>query len=117
MNALKNRVQLIGFAGKDPEVKRLSGGKVVASFSLATSENYKDQNGEKVSETHWHTIIAWGKTAEIVEQFINKGKEVAIEGKLTYRSYEDKQGNKKSVTEIIANEILLLGTGAKARAK
>lgn len=109
MSTLKNKVQLIGNVGNAPEVKTLDGGKKVANFSMATNENYKNANGEKVQNTEWHNIVAWGKIAEIVEQFVGKGKEVAIEGKLTSRSYETKEGEKRYVTEVVASEILLLG--------
>lgn len=110
MYALKNRVQLIGKLGNAPEVKTLESGKKMARFSVATSENYRNARGEKITETQWHTLIAWGKVAEIAEKFLTKGKDVAIEGKLVNRSYNDKEGNKKYVTEIQVNELLLLGT-------
>ncbi len=106
---MKNRVQLIGHVGQEPEIKNLEGGKKLANFSIATNEAYYKENGDKVEKTEWHRITAWGKTAEIIEKFVVKGKEVGIEGKLATRSYDDKDGNKKYITEIIANEILLLG--------
>ena len=109
MSTLKNKVQLIGNVGNAPEVKTLDGGKKVANFSMATNEFYKYSKGEKEQNTEWHNIVAWGKLAEIVEQFVGKGKEVAIEGKLTNRSYETKEGEKRYVTEVVASEILLLG--------
>ena len=109
MNALKNKVQLIGNLGSKPEVKNTENGKKLARFSLATNESYRDAKGEKVSETQWHRVIAWGKVAEIAEKYLEKGKEIAIEGKLINRSYTDKQGNKKFVTEIQVNELLMLG--------
>ena len=109
MNALKNRVQLIGNLGNDPEIVNLEGGSKLAKFSIATSDTYKNAQGEKVEETQWHTIVAWGKTAEIVENFLIKGKQVAVEGKLTHRSYETKEGEKRYVTEIRCNELLMLG--------
>ncbi len=108
MNALKNRVQLIGHLGKDPQVKHLQGEKVVAQFSLATSESYKNKQGERVEDTQWHQVVVWGKLAEITERFLQKGMKVAIEGKLTYRSYEDKQGVQRYVTEIVAQDLLML---------
>lgn len=107
MNSLRNKVQLIGHLGNDPEVKELEGGKTVAKFSMATSEFYKNKSGEKVTETQWHNIVAWNGTAKIVEKLLKKGNEVAIEGKLTTRSWDDKDGNKKYMTEIVANEVLL----------
>jgi single-strand DNA-binding protein len=112
MSTLRNKVQLIGNVGNAPEIKNLESGKKVASFSIATNEFYKNSNGKKVQNTQWHSIVAWGKTAEIVENYVGKGKEIAIEGKLTSRSYETKDGEKRYVTEILANEILLLGGNA-----
>lgn len=109
MSTLKNRVQLIGNVGQEPTITNLESGKKVARLSLATNENYKNSNGEKQTDTNWHTIVAWGKTAEIIEKYVSKGKEIAIEGKLTSRSYETKEGEKRYVTEVIANEIVLLG--------
>ncbi|MBK9569852.1 MAG: single-stranded DNA-binding protein [Chitinophagaceae bacterium] len=112
MYALKNKVQLIGNLGNAPEVKTLESGKKMARFSVATNEDYRNAKGEKVRETQWHNLVAWGKVAEIVEKFLTKGKEVAIEGKLINRSYNDKDGNKKYVTEIQVNELLMLGAKA-----
>ncbi|MFM9826158.1 single-stranded DNA-binding protein [Flavobacterium sp.] len=109
MNALKNRVQLIGHVGQDPEIKNLDGGKKVANFTIATNDSYKNENGEKVEQTEWHKVVAWGKTAEIIEKYVTKGKEIAIEGKLTHRSYDDKNGEKRYITEVVANDVLLLG--------
>ncbi len=114
MSTIRNKVQLIGNVGNAPEVRNLDSGKKVASFSIATNEFFKNSKGEKVQNTQWHNIIAWGKTAEIVEQYVSKGKEVAIEGKLTSRSYETTEGEKRYVTEIVANEILLLGNARNA---
>lgn len=110
MYALRNKVQLIGHLGNAPEVKTLESGKKMARFSVATNENYRNAKGEKVTETQWHNLVAWGKVAGIVEKYLVKGKEVAIEGKLVSRSYNDKAGNKKYITEIQVNELLLLGT-------
>lgn len=109
MNALRNKVQLIGNVGNEPEIKVLEGGKKLAKFTMATNDVYYNENKEKVTDTQWHNISAFGKTAEIIENFVNKGKEIAIEGKLTHRSYDDKDGVKRYYTEIIANELLLLG--------
>lgn len=109
MNTLRNKVQLIGNLGNNPEIITLDSGKKLAKFSIATNENYKNAKGEKITETYWHNLIAWNNTAEIVEKYLQKGNEVAIEGKLTNRSYEDKEGNKKYITEVIVNEVLLLG--------
>ena len=108
MNAMKNRVQLIGNLGAAPEVRNLNSGKKVAQFSMATSETYKNSAGERVQETQWHQVVVWNKLAEIAENFLDKGKRVAVEGKLTYRSYEDKNGVKRYVTEIVASDILML---------
>jgi len=110
MNTLRNKVQLIGNLGNNPEIITLDSGKKLAKFSIATNENYKNAKGEKITETQWHNLIAWNKTAEIVEKLLEKGKEVAIEGKLTTRTYDDKEGNKKYITEIVVNELLLLGS-------
>ncbi|RAR72626.1 single-stranded DNA-binding protein [Flavobacterium aciduliphilum] len=106
---MRNKVQLIGNVGQEPEIKNLEKGKKVANFTIATHEVYYRENGDKVEQTEWHKVTAWGKTAEIVEKFVTKGKEIAIEGKLTHRSYDDKDGNKRYVTEIVANELLLIG--------
>lgn len=109
MNSLRNRVQLIGNLGMQPEIKTLESGKKMAKFSIATNETYKNAQGEKITDTQWHNIIAWNKTAEIVEMYLEKGKEVAIDGKLTTRSWEDEKGNRKYITEIVCNELLMLG--------
>ena len=109
MYALKNKVQLIGNLGNAPEVRNTESGKKLVRFSVATNEQYKNAKGEKVTETQWHNLIAWGKVADIVEKYLVKGTEVAIEGKLINRNYMDKEGNKKYVTEIQVNELLMLG--------
>ena len=109
MSALRNKVQLIGNLGNDPEIINLESGKMLAKFTIATNESYKNNKGEKVTDTQWHNIVVWGKTAEIIEKYAAKGKEVAIEGKLTSRSYETKEGEKRYITEIVCNELLLLG--------
>ncbi|MBL7700958.1 MAG: single-stranded DNA-binding protein [Ferruginibacter sp.] len=114
MYTLKNKVQLIGNLGNAPEVKTIESGKKLARFSLATSESYRNAHGEKVKETTWHNLVAWGKVAELAEKYLTKGKEIAIEGKLINRSYTDKDGNKKYVTEVEVNELLLLGSKAEA---
>ncbi|MBL7887180.1 MAG: single-stranded DNA-binding protein [Flavobacterium sp.] len=106
---MRNKVQLIGHVGQDPEVKTLEGGRKVATITLATNENYTNAKGEKVEQTEWHRATAWGKTAEIIEKYVTKGKEIAIEGKLTHRSYDDKNGEKRYVTDIVINELLLIG--------
>ena len=110
MKTLRNKVQLIGNVGNAPEIRNLESGNKVASFSIATNEFYKNSKGEKVQDTQWHNVVAWGKTAEIVENYVGTGKEIAVEGKLTNRSYESKEGEKRYITEIVASEILLLGS-------
>ena len=109
MSTLRNTVQLIGHVGNEPEIINLESGKKLAKFSVATNESYKNAKGEKITDTQWHNIAAWGKPAELVENYVPKGKEVGIEGKLTSRSYEDKDGVKRYVTEVVCNELLLLG--------
>lgn len=109
MSTLKNKVQLIGNLGNDPEIVTLESGKKLAKFSMATNDTYKNNKGEKITETQWHNVIAWGKTADIIESYLTKGKEVAVEGKLNTRSYEDKQGVKRYITEIVCQELLMMG--------
>jgi single-strand DNA-binding protein len=109
MSTLRNKVQLIGNLGNDPEIITMDSGKKLAKFSIATNETYKNQQGERVTDTQWHNVVAWGKTAEIIEEYVTKGKEVAVEGKLTTRSYDDKEGNKRYTTEVVCNELLMLG--------
>ena len=106
---MKNSVQLIVHVGQEPAIKNLEGGKKLANISIATNEVYYRENGDKVEQTQWHRVTAWGKTADIIERFVTKGKEIGIEGKLTHRSYDDKDGIKRYVTEVVANEILLIG--------
>ena len=114
MYALRNKVQLIGNLGNPPEVRNTENGKKLVRFSVATNESYRNAKGEKVTETQWHNIIAWGKVADIAEKYLAKGTEVVIEGKLVHHNYTDKEGNKKYVTEIQANELLLLGNKPSA---
>ncbi|AXY73835.1 single-stranded DNA-binding protein [Paraflavitalea soli] len=109
MYALRNKVQLIGYVGIEPEVRLTEKRKKWVRFSLATHETYRNAQGEKVTETQWHHLVAWGKVAEIVEKYLLKGKEVAVEGKLVNRSYTDKDGIKRYTTEILVSEVLLLG--------
>ncbi len=110
MSTLKNHVQLIGNVGQEPTITDLESGKKVARFSLATNENYKNDKGEKVQTTDWHTVVAWGKTAEIVEKYAGKGKEIGVSGKLRTRTYTTDEGSQRYVTEVEAREILLLGS-------
>jgi len=108
MKSLRNSVQLIGRLGKDPEVK-VFGEKKKASFSIATTDSYKNAKGEKVEDTQWHNIVIWGGLATVVEKYLKKGNEVAIEGKLVHRVYETSAGEKKFITEINANDMVMLG--------
>ena len=117
MRNLKNTVRLIGNVGMDPELKTLTNGNTVARFSLATSEGYINKEGEKVIDTQWHRIVAWGKTAQLVEKICRKGNRIAVDGKLTSRSYEDDKGDKKYITEIIANELMVINQQGDSAAK
>ena len=114
MFALKNKVQLIGHLGNAPELINTENGKKLAKFNIATNESYRNATGEKITETQWHHVIAWGKVASIAEKFLKKGSEVAIEGKLINRNYLDKEGTKKYVTEVQVSEILMFGSKQKA---
>ncbi len=109
MNALRNKVQLIGNLGGDPEIINLESGKKLAKFSVATNESYRNTQGDIVKDTQWHQVVVWGKLAEVVEKYLSKGNEVAVEGKLTNRSYETSEGQKRYFTEIVCNELLMLG--------
>lgn len=113
MGSIKNHVQLIGNVGQEPTVTNLESGKKVARFNLATNERYTDKDGNKQTETNWHTVVAWGKTAEIVEKYVLKGGEVGISGKLKSRSFTMDDGNQRYVIEVEAKEILLLGGADK----
>lgn len=109
MNALRNRVQLIGHLGMDPEVKSFEKNRKMARFSIATNETYNNNKGEKVQDTQWHNVVMWGKVAEIAEKYLKKGQEIAVEGKLVSRSWETKEGETRYITEVVANEMVLLG--------
>jgi len=109
MYSLKNKVQLIGHLGHDPEIKTTKTGKKWTRLRLATNESYRDENGLKVTETQWHNLIAWGKVAEIAEKHMHKGSEIAVEGKLVNSSYTDKQGVKKYNTEVQVNDVMMFG--------
>ena len=109
MNALRNTVQLIGRLGQDPEIVNFPDGNKMAKFSIATDDSYKDKDGKKVDRAYWHNIIVRGGLVDVVEKYVAKGKEIAIEGKLTNRSWEDKEGKKHYTTEIFCNELLMLG--------
>jgi len=108
MNSLKNRVTLIGNLGQDPETKTTESGKKVTNFTLATDDGYKNSDGQKVSETTWHNIVAWNGLADIAGRFLKKGRQVAVEGRIVYRTYEDKKGVTKYITEIVLNDLILL---------
>ena len=104
-----NKVILVGNLGKDPEVKYLDNGVAVANFSLATTENYKNKEGEKVSQTEWHNIVLWRGLAEVAEKYLKKGASVYVEGKIKTRKWEDKEGNARYNTEILADNMTMLG--------
>jgi single-strand DNA-binding protein len=110
MNTLRNSVKLIGRIGQDPEIKNLDKGNKLATFSLATSDSYTAKDGSKQEQTQWHNIVVWGNLAGICEKYLKKGKEIAIDGRLTYRTWEDKNGTKRTSAEIVANELLFVGT-------
>jgi len=111
MNTLKNRVTLIGNLGQDPEVKTTETGKKVTHFTLATDDGYKNSEGQKVSETTWHNIVAWNGLAEIAGNYLKKGNQVAVEGRIVYRTYDDKNGATRYITEIVLNDLMLLRNG------
>jgi len=108
MNSLRNKVQLIGNLGQDPEIRTFENGKAVARFSLATTDSYRDAEGKKITETQWHNLIAWGNMAKTIQKYLVKGSEVAVEGKLTHRSYEDKEGKKRYLTEVVLTDMVML---------
>jgi len=110
MNALRNKVQLIGRLGQEPEIVNFEDGKQLAKFSMATDDSYKDNQGNKVERTQWHNVVVRGGLVKVVEGYVKKGQEIAIEGKLTSRSYDDKDGITRYITEIMCNELLLLGS-------
>ena len=112
MEALRNRVQLIGHLGNAPETKTTEKGKKLVKFSIATDESYKNSEGEKIKETQWHNITVWGKLADIAEKYLVKGSHVVIGGKLINRSYDDKEGGKKYFTEIFVSDLLMIGKKA-----
>ncbi len=116
MNNLKNKVQLIGRIGTDIETRKFDSGNLKASFRMATSENFKDAQGNKQEVTQWHNIIAWGKLAEILEKYTQKGSEIMLEGKLVYRMWETKEGEKKYITEIETRDLRLMGSAPKTEA-
>ena len=108
MNSLRNRVNLIGNLGQDPEIKTLENGKKVTKFTLATSDDFKNAEGQKIKETTWHNVVAWNGTADVAARFLKKGGQVAVEGRIVYRNYEDKNGVTRYVTEIVIHDLLFL---------
>ena len=112
MKSLRNSVQLIGRLGKDPEVKVFDKSEK-ASFSIATTDAYKNQKGEKVEDTQWHNVVIWGKLADVAGKYLKKGSEVCVEGKLVHRAYDSAKGEKKYFTEVNVNDLLLLGSKPK----
>lgn len=114
MSSIRNRIQLIGNLGADPEIKAMESGRKLAKFSVATNEIYRNQEGDLVTETQWHRLIAWGRTAEVAEEFLKKGSEVAVDGKIQTRSYTDSEGEQKYLTEVVVNELLMTGSKKKA---
>lgn len=114
MNTLKNKVQLMGRLGAAPEVRTLQNGTKVANMRLATNEYKRGANGEKIENTQWHTLVAWGNEAEIAEKYLQKGAEILVEGKLQYREYTDKTGAQRQATEIEINHLLMLDKKAVA---
>jgi single-strand DNA-binding protein len=113
MNSLANRATLIGNLGQDPETKTTESGKKLVHFTLATKEGYKNAEGQRVNETTWHNIVAWNGLADIAGKYLKKGNEVAVEGRIVYRTYEDKKGITKNVTEIVLSDLVLLRSGKK----
>jgi single-strand DNA-binding protein len=111
MNSLKNKVILVGRLGQNPETKTIDGGKKVTHFTLATDDSYKNAEGQKISEATWHNITAWNGLEDIADRFLKKGNQVAVEGRIVYRSYEDKKGVTKNVTDIVLSDLVLLGSG------
>ena len=109
-----NKVMIIGRLGADPEMKTLSSGNSLTTFSIATSENWKDKDGQKQEKTEWHRIVVWGRLAEICGKYLAKGREAYIEGKLQTRSWEDQQGQKRYTTEVVASNVQFLGGQAQA---
>jgi single-strand DNA-binding protein len=110
-----NKVILVGNLGKDPEVRYTQTGSAVANFSIATSEQWNDRDGKKQERTEWHNIVVWGKSAEHCGQYLSKGRQVFVEGSIRTRSYDDKSGNKRYITEIVAQRVQFLGGGGGSR--
>jgi len=113
MANLRNSVQLIGRLGKDPEMRTFESGKKQVALSIATTEKFTNQKGEKVEDTQWHNLVIWGKLADVAAKYLKKGSEVAIEGKLMHRVYETSAGDKRYITEINVNDLVMLGSNGK----
>jgi single-strand DNA-binding protein len=109
-----NKVILVGNLGKDPELKHTSGGTAVATMTVATNERFKDKSGEWQDRTEWHSVVLWQRLAEIAAEYLKKGRSVYVEGRLQTRSWEDKQGQKRYTTEIVASDLVLLGGGGRS---
>jgi len=113
VNNIRNHTQLIGYLGKDAEIKQLPNGSSLANVSLATNEVYRNKNGDRIQNTHWHRLVGWGKMAELMEQFFKKGREIAITGKLTYNTYEDKKGQTRTFSQVVVSQFSLMGKSGK----
>jgi single-strand DNA-binding protein len=113
MNALRNKVQLIGRLGQDPDIRMLDSGKKVAHFNIATNGSYRNAEGNRIDETTWHSIVAWNGLAELCSKYLKRGREVCIEGRISYRVYTDKNGLQKNVTEVVASDMVFLGPGGR----
>jgi single-strand DNA-binding protein len=109
MNNLSNRVQLIGNLGQDPETVNLNDGKKLVKFSIATTDRYTNKQGEQVTDTQWHRVVAFNNTANIISEYVKKGNKIGVEGKLVTRQWEDKEGKKQYTTEVVCNQVLMLG--------
>ena len=112
MNSLRNKVQLIGNLGQDPDIRNYENGKTAARFSIATSDAYRDAEGNKITETQCHNVVARGNLAKSIEKYLSKGSEIAVEGKLTHRSFDDKEGMKRYFTEVVIHDMVMLGKKA-----
>ncbi|MCB9168757.1 MAG: single-stranded DNA-binding protein [Flavobacteriales bacterium] len=108
MNTLKNNVQLIGNLGNDPELRETTGGKKMVRMSVATNDSYRNQAGERIDDTQWHTVVAWGRQAERAMELLHKGSKVALQGKLVHRNFEGRDGQKRYVTEVVMNEFQVM---------
>ncbi|MCB0496822.1 MAG: single-stranded DNA-binding protein [Cyclobacteriaceae bacterium] len=116
MKNLSNNVQLIGNLGKEPQIKEFESGKLMATFSIATTDYYTNHQGQRVNDTQWHQVVAWGKKAELVRDYVAKGNRIAISGKLVHRSYTDKDNQVRYITEILVNDLMLLTPKAESNA-